>query len=1255
MDEDESMGPVAEEVDGGEDAVGRSVAVTGLAGAALSPELLAMYFENKKRSGGGPVADVSVTPNREARVTFKSVEDMRAVLRQPEHNLCGVPLRVTQCLPLDSTKVLLVGLKPTTQVEVLQLYVEALSGASTEDFALHYGASRTSVLVHFHKGPPPLELKLFVRRCEERCLEGARLRAEWVPVTTRLWVGNLDRTVCQDLVMLYFESRQSGGGAVQDVALSPFGGHAVVTFYSDKVVDQVLRRTHTLRDRRLEVKPYFLQLEEGPSDESMEDTTPSPTATLGSAPLRVDDTAVGMHERSTGGAAHCERDTRNGSAGPGDDDTASAEIAETVVLKASHAYLLPLLQQVIGSMANVFERLKIKVSQNEMQIAGRNRSDVMEAKCRLLTLLSEVIETPWAVDSKLLAFLKKSNVSKYIGNVCNESKINAIYRVTDSSVLIGSFGEESGNSLKEAISNRVHSFQLPLPSDQAAVMSTQEWSEFVQELEVAGPVHFESGDEQMEVTALRELQACVQAKVATFLREHAVVESVFPMEEAVLDFLQEHYTSILQQISEQITLIPVMEPPVIGLKMYGTEVCCGNVREILQGLVSPSSVLCTTVSVPRPGITRLLCHHIGQELLSQTEQQFLCKIRPKDTSWSNLRLLESCCTPARQASAGARGEEVAPCFVRAESCNAWRAAPAGTLPARTSLPAGGAQRGTAEITSTIGSNDSVEISVETERGSVQPNSSIGGEVCGEQADTPEALGEEGNLALMDAGGQNDQENTSAGIDASTEERDFERAKELSLKHFQSNVTLNEEEQLQMAIQNSLAQEQNIQSEEELLEEVLQLSTQNLDRENENVYQLALSLSVSDTANPMACEFEKAIEMSTKADTDQLSLQPQSFPDNIELIICADASGSIDRIKDHLVRNIDGYFHEIKLENECFKQLTLATRGALEREHGVRLTVEGSRLSLYGCKVFTAEALCVLNELLGRAVQEQLDATERDLIGRSVEWLWAAEPGVAVPYPPDANVYLERAWQKKKPRVRVHFNGHLHTVDFHKMEETREGSVRSVKIIRRDLGQEHGSLASAECVALVDLDANGEEFKTIKDQFLGSLENVNVEIIQIQRVDNSVLYRQFLLKKQQIERECSQSPCERILFHGTADAACPEINLHGFNRSFCGKNALYGQGVYFATSARISVRDQYSPPNTAGLKHVYLARVLTGDFAQGRENMRTPPIRLTVTDGGPAVRFHSVVDNTVHPDIFIIFNDTQAYPEHLITFRWTAPL
>jgi hypothetical protein len=51
--------------------------------------------------------------------------------------------------------------------------------------------------------------------------------------------------------------------------------------------------------------------------------------------------------------------------------------------------------------------------------------------------------------------------------------------------------------------------------------------------------------------------------------------------------------------------------------------------------------------------------------------------------------------------------------------------------------------------------------------------------------------------------------------------------------------------------------------------------------------------------------------------------------------------------------------------------------------------------------------------------------------------------------------------------------------------------------------------------------------------------------------------------------------ERILFHGTSPDAVEDIARHGFNRSYCGKNAaLYGRGAYFAKSA--SYAKMYSP-------------------------------------------------------------------------------
>jgi poly [ADP-ribose] polymerase 10/14/15 len=54
-----------------------------------------------------------------------------------------------------------------------------------------------------------------------------------------------------------------------------------------------------------------------------------------------------------------------------------------------------------------------------------------------------------------------------------------------------------------------------------------------------------------------------------------------------------------------------------------------------------------------------------------------------------------------------------------------------------------------------------------------------------------------------------------------------------------------------------------------------------------------------------------------------------------------------------------------------------------------------------------------------------------------------------------------------------------------------------------------------------------------------------------------LWAQYAAKKKQLE---DQNPAnttnERLLWHGTAVEAVDNINAHGFNRSYCGKNGVY---------------------------------------------------------------------------------------------------
>lgn len=62
--------------------------------------------------------------------------------------------------------------------------------------------------------------------------------------------------------------------------------------------------------------------------------------------------------------------------------------------------------------------------------------------------------------------------------------------------------------------------------------------------------------------------------------------------------------------------------------------------------------------------------------------------------------------------------------------------------------------------------------------------------------------------------------------------------------------------------------------------------------------------------------------------------------------------------------------------------------------------------------------------------------------------------------------------------------------------------------------------------------------------------------------------------------------------------------------------------------------------------MYVCRVLTGEFALGQQGLVEPPQK----DTSSHERFDSVVDNMTNPKMFVVFHDSYAYPEYLITFK-----
>nr|KAG5703385.1 hypothetical protein BaRGS_023432 [Batillaria attramentaria] len=88
---------------------------------------------------------------------------------------------------------------------------------------------------------------------------------------------------------------------------------------------------------------------------------------------------------------------------------------------------------------------------------------------------------------------------------------------------------------------------------------------------------------------------------------------------------------------------------------------------------------------------------------------------------------------------------------------------------------------------------------------------------------------------------------------------------------------------------------------------------------------------------------------------------------------------------------------------------------------------------------------------------------------------------------------------------------------------------------------------------------------------------------------------------------------------------------------------FGEGVYFAVHPSYSLNETFTPRDSQGQRYIYQCKVLTGYATVGCEKMRFLPSRHG------DILYDSAADDPSNPELFVIFNDTQAYPEYLITF------
>ncbi|XP_009471885.1 PREDICTED: poly [ADP-ribose] polymerase 14-like [Nipponia nippon] len=282
-----------------------------------------------------------------------------------------------------------------------------------------------------------------------------------------------------------------------------------------------------------------------------------------------------------------------------------------------------------------------------------------------------------------------------------------------------------------------------------------------------------------------------------------------------------------------------------------------------------------------------------------------------------------------------------------------------------------------------------------------------------------------------------------------------------------------------------------------------------------------------------------------------------------------------------------------------------------------------------------------------------EQSKAELVYNLVEWRYQGSNDSFVAFDKLTNMQLEDAKITKKTHLPVKIKKKNYTVDLNTLQAT-DDQGKTINIQRVPKNEDKQSIElpvqwedmQEERVKLVNLKPSHQEYLDVQNKFRKTCPSFVIE--KIERIQNPFLWQTYQIKKISLCAKNKNQINEKLLFHGTAPSSLSMINYNGFNRGFAGKNAaVIGNGTYFAVDASYSAQDTYSTPDTNGRKYMYLARVLTGQYCAGSRGLITPPSK---NPADPTDLYDSVVDNVACPTVFVIFNDIQAYPEYLITFK-----
>ncbi|XP_014795158.1 PREDICTED: poly [ADP-ribose] polymerase 14-like [Calidris pugnax] len=377
-------------------------------------------------------------------------------------------------------------------------------------------------------------------------------------------------------------------------------------------------------------------------------------------------------------------------------------------------------------------------------------------------------------------------------------------------------------------------------------------------------------------------------------------------------------------------------------------------------------------------------------------------------------------------------------------------------------------------------------------------------------------------------------------------------------------------------------------------------------------------------------------------------------------ICGESKKNVDAteswIKNLILKEqFENIISDELIEN--FDERQIDALADLQRRKHVTIQLENKH-SPHHIKISgISRDVCFVSVEVQKMIQKIKDTEEErskaELVYNLVEWRYPGSNGSFVAFDKLTNMQLEDAKIAKRTHLTVRINKNNCNVDLNNLQAI-DDQGRTINIQRVPKNKDKQSIElpaqwedmGEERVKLVNLKPSSREYVEVQNRFKKTCPNFVIE--KIERIQNPFLWQTYQIKKKSLCKKNKHQSNEKLLFHGTAACSLSTINYNGFNRGFAGKNAaVIGNGTYFAVDASYSAQNTYSRPDMNGRRYMYLARVLTGQYCTGSKGLITPPPK---DPADPTDLYDSVVDDVNSPRMFVIFNDIQAYPEYLITFR-----